>query len=71
MEKQKEVELKEKVLQMQYTLKELEFKGKDISETEEPHTAVAKDGFNFTHHVKLVPSFQEHEVDKLFFILKR
>ena len=63
---QKEVELKEKELQMQYTMKELELKGKDVLENKEPHTAVAKECFDFTRHVKMVPSFQEHEVDKFF-----
>ena len=66
MEIQKEVELKEKELQMQYKMKELELKGKDVLENKEPHTAVAKEGFDFTRHVKMVPSFQEHEVDKFF-----
>ena len=66
LEMQKEVELKEKELQMQYKIKELELKGKDVLENKEPHTAVAKEGFDFTHHVKMVPSFQEHEVDKFF-----
>ena len=37
-----------------------------VLENKEPHTAVAKEGFDFTRHVKMVPSFQEHEVDKFF-----
>ena len=66
LEMQKEVELKEKELQMQYKMKELELKGKDVLENKEPHTAVAKEDFDFTRHVKMVPSFQEHEVEKFF-----
>ena len=29
-------------------------------------SSVAKESFDFIRHVKLVPPFQEHEVDKYF-----
>ena len=63
----KELELKEKELDMQLKLKELELKSRDTQMTKEASSSsVAKESFDFISHVKLVPPFQEHEVDKYF-----
>ena len=63
---QKELDLKEKELQMQLKLKELELKAKLTPTSKETTTSATSENFDFTRHVKLVPPFQEHEVDKFF-----
>ena len=57
----KKLELKEKEFDMQLKLKELELKSRDTPVTKEASSSsLAKESFNFVHHVKLVPPFQEH-----------
>ena len=53
-------------------MKELELKSRDTQVTKEAlSTSVAKESFDFTHHVKLVLPFQEHEVDQVFLQFER
>ena len=63
---QKELDFKEKELQIQLKIKELELKAKMTPVSKEPTAGSTNENFDFTRHVKLVPPFQEHEVDKFF-----
>ena len=63
---QNELDFKEKELQMQLKIKELELKAKMTPVSKEPAAGSTNENFDFTRHVKLVPPFQEHEVDKFF-----
>ena len=61
--KLKELELKEKELSIQLKLRELESRPAPIPPT--PSTATLT-GFDVSKHIRLVPPFQEKEVDKYF-----
>ena len=61
--KLKELELKEKELSIQLKLRELESRPAPIPPT--PSTATST-GFGVSKHIRLVPPFQEKEVDKYF-----
>ena len=61
--KLKELELKEKELSIQLKLRELESRPAPIPPT--PSTATST-GFDVSKHIRLVPPFQEKEVDKYF-----
>ena len=63
---QKELDFKEKELQMQLKIKELELKAKMTPVSKGPTAGSTNENFDFTHHVKLVLPFQEHEMDKCF-----
>ena len=58
-------DFKEKELQMQLKLKELELRAKMTPVSKETASSTHKD-FDFTCHVKMVPPFREHEVGKFF-----
>ena len=58
----KELELKEKEIAMQLRLRELE--ARPTSPTSTP--TVGSTGFDVSKHIRLVPPFQEEEVDKYF-----
>jgi len=68
---QKEMDFKEKELQMQLKLKEFELKAKMTPvSSKETTTSPTNENFDFIRHVKLVPPFQEHEVDNFFFTFR-
>ena len=57
----KELEIKEKEIAMQLKMKELE--ARTLSPYEPPSKPV---GFDISKHIRFVPPFQEHEIDKSF-----
>ena len=59
--KMKELEIKEKEIAMQLKLQELE-----AHPTATPTPTVKSTGFDVSKHIRLVPPFQENEVDKYF-----
>jgi len=56
----KELEIKERELAMQLKLKEMELSVATKT------TTSASSGFDISKHIRFVPPFQEHEVDKYF-----
>ena len=55
---------------MQLTLKELELSAKMTPVSKETASST-HENFDFTHHFKIVPPFQEHEVHKFFLHFKK
>ena len=62
----KELELKEKEIAMQLKLRKLE-----ACPVHTPAPSVKSTGFDVNKHVRLVPLFQEDEVDKYFIHFKK
>ena len=65
--KLKELELKEKELAIQLKMRELE----SHSPMAPAMTSVKSPGFDVSKHIRLVPPFQEKEVDKYFIHFKK
>ena len=62
----KELELKEKEIAMQLRLRELEARPTVSAPVSTPVSTARSTGFDVSKHIRLVPPFQEDEVDKYF-----
>ena len=62
------IEIEKEKLQFELKMKELELQGKSKAKSLPLDTSKS---FDVTKHIRLVPPFQEKEVDKYFYILRR
>ena len=68
LERQERIEIENEKLEFQLKMKQLELQDKTKPKTLPLDTSKI---FDVTKHIRLVPPFQEKEVDKYFYILRR